>query len=150
MFPENIRLEFQMEIEQRSVVNYLQYKDMKLPEIVAELASIYREGAFDENKVEYWLQELKLHRSNLGDRSGSDRPPLNTDARILQVLESEPWSSVRTIAKVLNIPALTGHLHLTTSLNMKSRHFKCVRHFLDDYFSPKRLEGDREFPDVLK
>jgi hypothetical protein len=61
------------------------------------------------------------------------RPPLeDIDARILQVLEAEPGSSVRTIAELLKIPASRVHLHLTTSFNMKGRHFKLVPDFLDD------------------
>jgi hypothetical protein len=47
-------------------------------------------------------------------------------------LEAESWALVQTIAELLNISASTVHLHLTTSLNMKSRHFKWVPGFLDD------------------
>jgi DNA-binding Lrp family transcriptional regulator len=47
-------------------------------------------------------------------------PLEDIDARILQVLESEPWPSVRMIVEFLKIPASTVHLHLTTSLNMKA------------------------------
>jgi hypothetical protein len=57
---------------------------MKLPAIVAELT------AFDENIMKYWLHEIKLHLSDL-----SHRPRLeDIDARILKVLEAEPWSSI--------------------------------------------------------
>jgi hypothetical protein len=41
---------------------------MKLPEIVADMASVCREEALDENRVKYWLHELKLHYSDLSDR----------------------------------------------------------------------------------
>jgi hypothetical protein len=109
-----------MEIGQRYVVNYLHRKGMKLPVIVAELVAVYHEDAFDENRVQYWLHEIKLHCSDLTDRLSSGRPPLeDIDARILQVLEAEPWYSVGTIAEFLKIPASTVHLHLTTSLNMQ-------------------------------
>jgi hypothetical protein len=92
--------------------------------------------------VKYWLREIKWHRSDLSDRPSSGRPPLeDIDARILQVLEAEPWSSVWTIPEFLKIPASTVHLHLTTSLNMKSRHFKRIPHFLNDDLRAKRLDG---------
>jgi hypothetical protein len=65
-------------------------------------------------------------------------------------LEAEPWSSVRTIAEFLKIPALTVHLHLTTSLNVKSRHFKWVPHFLDDGLTAKRFDGARQLLDILQ
>jgi hypothetical protein len=74
------------------------------------------------------------------------------DARVLQVLEAEPCSLVRTIAEFLKIPASTVHLHLTTSLNMKSRRFEWVSHFLDDNdaLRAKRLEGAQKLLDVLQ
>jgi hypothetical protein len=140
-----------MEIEQMYVVTYLHRKGMKLPAIVTELAAVDYEDVFDENRAKYWLHEMKLHHSNLSDRQSSGRPPIeDIDARILQVLEAEPWSSVRMIAEFLKIPASTVHLHLTTSLNMKNRHFKWVPHFLDDNLRAKRLEGARQLLDVLQ
>jgi transposase len=99
MYVYNIRFELHMKIEQRYLVSYLHCEGMKLPAIIAEVAAVYHEDAFDENKVKYWLHEIKFHRSDLSDRLGSGRPPLeDTDARILQVLEAERWSSVRTTA----------------------------------------------------
>jgi hypothetical protein len=49
----NIRLEGQMEIDQRYVVSYLHRKGMKLPAIVTERANVYHEDAFDESRVKY-------------------------------------------------------------------------------------------------
>jgi hypothetical protein len=73
-----------MEIEQRYVVSYLHHKGMKLPGIIAELAAIYHEDAFEEDRVKYWRHEIKRHRSDLSDRPSSGRPPLeDIDARIL-------------------------------------------------------------------
>jgi hypothetical protein len=121
MYVYNIRLELQMEIEQLYVLSYLYRKKMKLPAIIAELAAVHHEDAFDENKVKYWPHQMKLHGSDLSDRPSSGRSPLeDLDARILQVVEAEPWFSVRTIAEFLKIPASTVYLHLTTSPNMKS------------------------------
>jgi hypothetical protein len=65
-----------MEIEQRSVVSHLQRKGMKLPVIVTELAAVYYEDAFNENRVKYELHEIKLHRSDLSDRPSSGGPLL--------------------------------------------------------------------------
>jgi hypothetical protein len=117
MYVDNICLELRMEIGQRHAVSYLHRKGMKLPAIVAEPAAVYHEDAFDENRVKYWLHEIKRHRSRLSERPSSGRPPLeDIDARILQVLETEPWSSLRTIAEFFKILALAVHLYLTTSL----------------------------------
>jgi hypothetical protein len=84
----NIRLEIQVEIQQRYVVSYLHRKGMKLPAIVAELAAVYHEDAFDENMVKYSLHEIESHCSDLSDRPSSGPPPLeDVSARILQVLK---------------------------------------------------------------
>jgi transposase len=83
-----------------------------MPAIVAELATVYQEDGFKENRVKHWLHEIKSYRYDLSDRPSSGRPALeDIDARILQVLEAEPWSSVRTVAEFLKIPAPTGHRH---------------------------------------
>jgi hypothetical protein len=140
-----------MEIKQRYVVSYLHCKGMKLPAIVAELAAVHHEDAFEENRMKYWLHEIKLHHSDPSDRPSSGRPPLeDIDAQIMQVLEAEPWSSIGMIAEFLKIPASTVHLHVTTSLNMKNRHFKWLPHFLDDDLRVKRLEGAQQLLDVLQ
>jgi hypothetical protein len=91
MYVCKIRLKLQMEIEQRYVVSSLHRKGMKLPAIVAELAAVDHEDAFNENRMKYWLHEIKLHRSDLNDRLSSGRPPLEgINAQILQVMETEP------------------------------------------------------------
>jgi hypothetical protein len=65
-------------------------------------------------------------------------------------LEAEPWPSVRTIAEFLKISASTVHLHLTLFLNMKSRHFKRVPHFLNGGLRTKPLESARQLLDILQ
>jgi hypothetical protein len=42
-----------MEIEHGYVVSHLHRKGLKLPAIVAELAAVDHEDAFDENRVRY-------------------------------------------------------------------------------------------------
>jgi hypothetical protein len=65
-----------MEIEQRYVVNYLHRKGVKLPAAVAEPAAVCHEDVSDENRVKYWLHEIKFHRSDLSDRPSSGLPLL--------------------------------------------------------------------------
>jgi hypothetical protein len=42
-----------MEIEQKCVVGHLHRKGMKLPATIAELAAVYHEDAFNENRMKY-------------------------------------------------------------------------------------------------
>jgi hypothetical protein len=57
MYGYNSRLELHSKIEQKYVVSYLHRKPMKQPAIVAELAAVDHEDAFDENRVKYWLYD---------------------------------------------------------------------------------------------
>jgi hypothetical protein len=73
------------------MMSHLQRKGTKLPTTVAKLAAVHQGDTFDENRVKYWLREIKLHHCDLSDRPSSGRLPLeDIDARILQVLEAEP------------------------------------------------------------
>jgi hypothetical protein len=91
MYFYSIRVELQMENEQKDVVSCLHPKGRKLRAIVAEPAAVDHEDTFDENRVKYCLHEIKLHRSDLSDRPSSGRRLLEViDARILQILEAEP------------------------------------------------------------
>jgi hypothetical protein len=42
-----------MEIQQKYLGSYIHRKAMKLSAIVTELAAVYHEDAFDENRVKY-------------------------------------------------------------------------------------------------
>jgi hypothetical protein len=100
---------------------------MELPAIVAEPAAAYQEDAFDENRVKYWLHEVKLHHFHLSDGPSYGRPPFeDINARILQVLEAEPWSSLQMIAEFFKILAPTVNLHLTTCLLIQVTSDKCL------------------------
>jgi hypothetical protein len=91
MLVDNIRLELQMEIKQRYVVSYIHRNGMKLPAIIAEIAVVYHGNAFDENKVKYWLHEIKLHRSDLSDQPSSGRLHLE-DIDFSEQFEKNPQS----------------------------------------------------------
>jgi hypothetical protein len=73
------------------MVNYLHRKGIKRPAMVAELAAVYHEDAFDESRAKHLSHEIKFYRSDLSDRSSSSGPSLeDIDTQILQVLETEP------------------------------------------------------------
>jgi hypothetical protein len=104
MYVYDIRLELHMKIEERYVVSYLHHKGIKLSGIVSELAAVYHENIFDENRVKYQLHVINLHGSDLSARPSSGRPSLeDIDARILKVLEAEPGSSIQTSAEFSRI-----------------------------------------------
>jgi hypothetical protein len=64
MYVDDVRLELQMEIEQRYLASYLHHRGMKLLAIVAERAVVHHEDTFEENRVKCWLREIRLHCSD--------------------------------------------------------------------------------------
>jgi hypothetical protein len=82
-----------MEIEQRDVVSSLRRKGMKLPVIVAELAAIYHEDAFNGNKMKYWLHEIQLQRSDLS----ADQAPADPILKISMLEFCKSWKLSRDL-----------------------------------------------------
>jgi len=139
------------DLEQRYVIKFLRTKGLKLPAIVQELSNTYGADAYPETDVKYWIHELKLGREDLHDQGGPGRPPLDdVDAKILALLQKEPYSSVRTLSESLRYPPTTVYRHLTDALQMKSRHFKWVPHLLTQELREKRSAECRALLDILK
>jgi hypothetical protein len=67
-----------------------------------------------------------------------------TDAEILSVLRRSPFSSVRTIADSLDIPASPVYFHLVEKIGFKSSALRWVPHLLTDELWLKRVELVRE------
>jgi hypothetical protein len=86
MLRQNVRLQYPFRItdENRAEIcgELPPRKGMKLPAIVAERAAVYHKDAFDENRMKYWLHEIKLHRYDLSDRPSSGQAPFEDIARI--------------------------------------------------------------------
>jgi hypothetical protein len=62
MLRENVRLHYPFRITagNRAEIcgSYLHREGMKLPAVVAELATVYYEDVFNEDRVKYWLYEI--------------------------------------------------------------------------------------------
>jgi hypothetical protein len=115
------------EIEQRYVIKFLYAKKFGLDRILAELALINGEQADAKKAVEYWINPVKLGRSDMEDEAKHGRLPLdNADAKILACLSHDSFSSIRSIAQALGLALATVHRHLTISLHMRSRPFRWV------------------------
>jgi hypothetical protein len=119
--PEKLKSVSPMEVEQRCIIKFRHFKGLKLGDIVVELSTLYGEDAYTRPSIKYWLRQLKLGRTELTTQHVGGRPYLDdTDAEILSVLRISPFSSVRTIADSLGIPAYTVYLHLIEKIGFKN------------------------------
>jgi hypothetical protein len=106
------------------VTKFLYAKKFALDRIVAELALVYGEQVYAKKAVEYWIHQVKLGKSDLGDEAKHRRPPFDdVDARILVWLSHETLSLIRSIAQALGLAPATVHQHVTISLDMATMIF---------------------------
>jgi hypothetical protein len=132
-----------MEVEQRCIIKFLHLKGLKLGDILVELSTLYGEDAYTRPSIKYWLHQLKLGRTNLTTQHVGGRPYLDdTDAEILLVLRISPFSSVRTIADSLGIPASPVDLHLVEKIGFKNYFLRWVPHMLTEARSCDRKESN--------
>jgi hypothetical protein len=106
MYVYNIRLELQMEIEQRYMVSLFHHKRMKLPVIVAEKVTVCHKDAFDENGVKYWPHEIMFHCSDL-----SDRPNLADSLLKISMLEFCKFWRLSHGLRFEQLPSSSRFLH---------------------------------------
>jgi hypothetical protein len=140
-----------MEVEKRCIIKFLHLKGLKLGDIVVELSILYGEDAYTGSSIQYWLHQLKLGRTDLTTQHVGGRPYLDdTDAEILSVLGISPFSSVRTIAGSLGIPASTVYLHLVEKIGFNNYFLRWVPHMLTQELPQKRVELSRQRLELLE
>jgi hypothetical protein len=62
---EKLKRHSPMEVEERCIIKFLHLKGLKLGDIVVELSTLYGEDVYTRPSIKYWLQQLKLGRTNL-------------------------------------------------------------------------------------
>jgi hypothetical protein len=113
-----------MDLEQHHMIKFSRTKSLKLREITPELFSAYGLDAQIPPSITYWLHQIKLGRTDLWRQHAGERPPFdNIDAESLSFLRKYPFSSVRTIAEVLEIPTLTIYPLWSTKLIWEMSYF---------------------------
>ena len=127
--------------EQRYVISYLLKKDKKPKEIVRELKLVYKDDSLSQNRVYYWVNEIRRGRTDLSNNPSPGRPmDHEIDNAILSILHQDPYASARMIAKKLRISPSTVTSHLTNNLRMKNVFLRWVPHHLTTQQKLKRVE----------
>jgi transposase len=130
-----------MEVEQRVIIKFLRFKGMKLRDIHHELTLAFGGEAYTLASVKHWIHELETGRIILTDDTRSGRPSIDhIHVLILKQLSETPFPLVRSLSEDLEIPKTTVWRRLTESLQLKSRHFKCVSYTLTEELRQKRVD----------
>jgi hypothetical protein len=101
--------------------------------------------------VKYWLHRFKLGRKDLTTQHMGGRLTLDdTDAEMLSIRRRSPFSSVRTIADSLGIPASRVYFHLVEKIGFKNDLLYWVAHTLTDELRQERVELARQLLELLE
>jgi len=119
-------------------------------EIKEKLDVQFGHEAYSISTVYRKIALLKCGYTNLEDAPragrGIDEQLLK---RISEVLEEEPYSSVRYIANILNSKESTVYRYITLYLHKKYIHTRWIPHSLTDPQKKSRVEGAKELLSVL-
>jgi hypothetical protein len=111
-----------MELEQRHIVKFLHFKDLKLGDIALELFNLYGQVGHAKPSIKNWLPQLRLGRKDLTTQHMGGRPTLDeTDTEIPSVLRISLFPWVRRIANSPGIPASMVFLALRRKDSLQKR-----------------------------
>lgn len=140
-----------MEIEQRYVISFLHRKSLKANEITEILEKTYGSGAYKIDAVRYWLREITLGRTNFHENETYSKGKDNEITIAIQcMIEKDPLSSARHIARTLGISPTTVIDRLHNDLHMKCYLTRWVPHHLSLEQKKNRLDISKEMLQVLR
>jgi hypothetical protein len=120
-----------MENEQHYFVKFFCNKVIPGIEIVARLRPHYGEGALPRTEVYFWINELKLGRTDINTTTSPERDPgEDFTAVIAGKIDANPRLSARKLAQSLGIAASTVCRYSTEVLGLKFQHLCWVPHML--------------------
>jgi hypothetical protein len=88
-----------MEIEMRAVIFHYCRQGKGGEKIHHKLSDVYGKHSYSLNAVKYWVREFKTQRTNLHDEVRPARPLIEVSAQTAQLLNDEPFSSTRHLAR---------------------------------------------------
>ena len=129
-----------MEIDQRSIVIFLSIQGKSPTVIEKEMKDTLGEIAVKYSTITKYLRQIKFPpSSNLPEKDENLNVLDKVDQIILDVLDEQPFASLRQIAQIAGIPKSTVHYHLTVILNFKNMNLKWVSHSLTEEQKAKRI-----------
>jgi transposase len=90
-----------MEIEMRAVIFYYCRQGKVGKEIYHRLSDMYGKDSSSLSVVKYWVREFKAQRTDLHDELRPGRLLIDVSAQIARLLNDEPFSSTRHLARQL-------------------------------------------------
>jgi hypothetical protein len=92
-----------MGIEMRAVIFYYCEQRKGGKNIHHKPSDVYGKDSYSLGAVKYWVREFKAQRTDLHDEVRPGRPLIDVSAQIARLLNDEPFSSTRHLARQLAV-----------------------------------------------
>lgn len=140
-----------MDFEKRSVLHYCFLRQMKAPQIKAEMTIAYKEEAPALSTINKWLKRFQENEESLNDKPRAGRPiNYETNDAILGILQEQPFASARYIAHMLKINKSTVTYKLINQLHYQKLNCKWVPHELSPENKKKRVQMSQGILEILE
>lgn len=137
-------------MKQRKFIFDLAQNGKKPMEIENLLKEQFGKEAFHKTAIYKWSNYAKIGLDLENEREPpGPKPDEQLCIRILQILEEEPFSSLRSIADILNEENSTIYRYLTKYLGKEYRVSKWIPHSLDNAQKRNRVETTKELLKIL-
>lgn len=140
-----------MEIDQRSIVIYLHMQGKSPKVIEKEMKETLGDTAVKYSTITKYLRNAKFPQSS--DAMEIEEQNCESDEinqKILDVLNEQPFASLRQIEQITGIPKSTVHYHLTIVLKFKNMNLKWIPHSLTDEQKYKRVSISKQLLKILR
>jgi hypothetical protein len=92
-----------MEIEMQAVIFYYCRKGKGAKKMHRKLSAVYRVDSYSLEAVKYGIRKFKARRIDLHDEARPGRPLMDVSSQIARLLNDEPFSSTRHLARQLAV-----------------------------------------------
>jgi hypothetical protein len=136
------KLTARMDLE--SITLYLAMKHLGAVEIHAEINKVLGERTVGYSAITWYLRKQSFpHSSEAAEEEVEIGTVHPIDRVILQMLNEQPFASLRQLAKRILIPATTIRFHSAKKMGYKIKHCKWVPHRLSAAQKQTRVTASR-------
>ena len=143
----------QKNMSQKDIIINLYKQGCNHQQISDILKMKFGESTYKPSTIYKWMKEAKFNLPLANRRLDEEEAKNAIDEQLLlriqQILEDEPFSSIRSIASVLNAPKSTIHRYMTVHLKLVYRHTRWLPHFLNNDQKNVRIQKCKKLLSII-
>jgi hypothetical protein len=133
-----------MEIDMRALIFYYCRHGKGGKKIHHNLSDVYGKNPYSLGAVKYWVREFKAQRTDLHDEVRPGRPVIEVSGQIASLLNYEPFSSTRQLARQLAVTKEVVKRNRKEVLGFHKFSLKWVLNLLSAEQKAARVQMSRE------